>query len=124
MSSYWDMMEDAGHITRDYSRILLNLWFNTNFLLKMTEKEIFEKNLILSTEFDRYVIEHPEFAEKLPQNALVVLLPVDDPELCNINIELAKKQREPGQQIVYIHIGGSAPQMSRLKDVTMEIVAA
>ncbi|MEW6419925.1 MAG: DUF5647 family protein [Nitrospirota bacterium] len=90
----------------------------------MTEKEIFEKNLILSTEFDRYVMEYPEFAEKLPQNALIVLLPEDDPELCNINIELAKKQREPGQRVVYIHIGGIAPQMSRLKDVNMEIVPA
>lgn len=88
----------------------------------MTEKEIFEKNLILSTEFDRYVMENSEFAEKLPNNALIVLLPADNSELCNINIELAKKQRETGQQIVYIHIGEIAPQMSRLKDVNMEIV--
>ncbi len=45
----------------------------------MTEKEIFEKNLILSTEFDRYVMEHPEFAEKLPLNAQIVLLPFFSP---------------------------------------------
>lgn len=89
----------------------------------MTEREIFEKNLILSTEFDRYVIEHPEFGEKLPNNAQIVLLPSNDPELCNINIEIAKKQKEAGQHVVYIHIGGIAPQMSRLKDVNMEIVA-
>ena len=40
----------------------------------MTEQEIFAKNLILSTEFDRYVLEHPDFAEKIPDNAQVVLL--------------------------------------------------
>jgi hypothetical protein len=90
----------------------------------MTEKEIFEKNLILSTEFDRYVMEHPELAEKIPANAQIVLLPSDDPELCNINIEMAKKQREPNQQAVYIRIGKIAPQMSRLEDVDMEVVAA
>ena len=90
----------------------------------MTEKELFEKNLILSTEFDRYVIEHPEFAEKLPLNAQIVLLPAGDSELCKINIELAKKHKEPMQQLVFIRIGGIAPKMSRLKDVSMEIVAA
>jgi len=25
----------------------------------MTEKEFFEKNLVLTTEFDRYLLEHP-----------------------------------------------------------------
>jgi hypothetical protein len=90
----------------------------------MTEKELFEKNLILSTEFDRYVIEHPEFAEKLPLNAQIVLLPDGDSELCKMNIELAKQHKEPGQQLVFIRIGGIAPKMSRLKDVSMEIVAA
>jgi len=90
----------------------------------MTEKEIFEKNLILSTEFDRYVMEHLELAEKIPANAQIVLLPSDDPELCNINIEMAKRQREPNQQAVYIRIGKIAPQISRLEDVDMEVVAA
>jgi len=27
----------------------------------MTEKEIFEKNLILRKEFDRYIVENPDF---------------------------------------------------------------
>jgi hypothetical protein len=90
----------------------------------MTEKEIFGKNLILGSEFDRYVIEHPEFAEKIPQNAQIVLLPADDPELCEINTEMAKRQREPNQQVVYIRIGKIASQMSRLENVDMEVMAA
>ena len=32
-----------------------------------------ERNLQLVKEFDRYVLEHPEFAEKIPDNALVVM---------------------------------------------------
>ena len=66
----------------------------------MTEQEIFSKNLILTTEFDRYVLEHPEFAEKIPENAQVVLLPEDDLELRQKNIEIAKAQRESGQPVV------------------------
>jgi hypothetical protein len=38
----------------------------------MTEGEIFTKNLILSTEFDRYILEHPDFAEKILLYAQVV----------------------------------------------------
>jgi len=29
----------------------------------MTQQELFSKNLILSTEFDRYVLEHPELMD-------------------------------------------------------------
>ena len=90
----------------------------------MTENEIFTKNLILSTEFDRYILEHPDFAEKVPLNAQVVLLPEDDQELCKINIEISERQREKGQHVVHVHIGGVEPQISRLKDVSMEVKVA
>ena len=90
----------------------------------MKEEEIFSKNLILSTEFDRYVIEHPEFAEKIPKNAQIVLLPEDDPELCQKNIEIAKAQCEARQPVVYVHIEKVAPQVSRLVNPRLEIEAA
>jgi len=90
----------------------------------MKEQEIFSKNLILSTEFDRYVIEHPEFAEKIPQNAQIVLLPEDDPELSQKNIEIAKVQCEPGQPVVYVYVEKVAPQVSRLVNPRIEIEAA
>ena len=90
----------------------------------MKEEEIFSKNLILSTEFDRYVIEHPEFAGKIPQNAQMVLLPEDDPELCQNNIEIAKAQCEDGQPVVYVHIEKVVPQISRLVNPRLEITVA
>ncbi|MFN3479302.1 MAG: DUF5647 family protein [Thermodesulfovibrionales bacterium] len=37
--------------------------------MKLMEK----KHAILVTEFDRYVVEHPEFAKKLPWDAQIVL---------------------------------------------------
>ncbi len=71
----------------------------------MTEQEVFTKNLILSTEFDRYILAHPDVAEKIPLNAQVVFLPEDDKKLCKVNMEMSEKQREPGQRVVYVHIG-------------------
>jgi len=32
-----------------------------------------EKNSMLVREFDRYVLEHPEFADRLPDNALLIM---------------------------------------------------
>ncbi len=90
----------------------------------MTEDEVFTKNLILSTEFDRYILENPDFAEKIPLNAQIILLPENDKELCRINIEIAERQREEEQQVVYIHIGQIAPQISRLTDVSLELKPA
>ena len=90
----------------------------------MTEQEIFSTNLILSTEFDRYILEHPEIADKIPLNAQIVFLPEDDPELCRINLEIAEYQREEGQQVVYVHIGAVSPHISRLKNVSLEVKVA
>ena len=90
----------------------------------MTDEEIFEKNLILSTEFDRYILEHPEFAKKIPVNAQIVLLPEDDAELRKKNLEIAKAQREPEQPVIYVQIEKVAPQMSRLVNPVLRTDAA
>ena len=90
----------------------------------MTEQEIFSKNLILTTEFDRYVLEHPDFAEKIPKNAQIVLLPEDDLELRQKNIEIAEAQRELDQPVVYVEIERVAPQMSRLVNPVLRVGAA
>jgi hypothetical protein len=90
----------------------------------MTEQELFSKNLVLSTEFDRYVLEHPEFGEHIPANAQIVLLPEHDPELCQKNLELSEAQHEDGQPIVYVHIQNVAMQISRLINPTIQIKVA
>lgn len=89
----------------------------------MTERELFTKNLKLSTEFDLYLLEHPEVAEQIPEDALVLLLPEEDPELCAKNLELAQARREPGQPIVYIRVEKVAPPRSRLVNPRVEVVA-
>jgi hypothetical protein len=90
----------------------------------MTEREFFEHNLVLTTEFDRYLLEHPEVAEKIPLNAQIILLPEDNPELCQKNREVAAAQREPGQPVVYVHIQKLAPLVSRLVNPQITVEAA
>jgi len=90
----------------------------------MTEQEFFERNLVLTTEFDRYLLDHPEMAEQVPLNAQIVLLPQDDPELCQKNRAVAAAQREPGQSVVYVHIDKLAPSVPRLVNPHLTVEAA
>ena len=53
-----------------------------------------QKNAELVTEFDRYVREHPEFADRIPNNALVAMLVEGDPEFNRWSQEGAKRQAE------------------------------
>jgi hypothetical protein len=61
---------------------------------------IVEKNITLSFEFERYILEHPEVLEQIPDGAQVVLLPQDDPELYRINLNAAQKAREIGKGVL------------------------
>jgi hypothetical protein len=89
----------------------------------MTERDLFTKNLRLSKEFDLYLLEHPEIAETIPENALIVLLPEEDEDLSRQNREMAVARRAMGQPVVYVRLGKLAPSRSRLSTARVEIAA-
>ncbi|MEW6685711.1 MAG: DUF5647 family protein [Candidatus Edwardsbacteria bacterium] len=91
----------------------------------MNKKELFEKNLELTTEFSRYVLEHPEVAKRIPKDAIVVILPEYDQKLAEENIKMAKARREKNQAMVLVRVRKLAPlRKSRLVEPTVEIVPA
>ncbi|MGA9351368.1 MAG: DUF5647 family protein [Anaerolineae bacterium] len=75
----------------------------------------------LFMEFTRYLIEHPEFAERIPEGAQVVLLDRQDPIYSQQAIELANRAREtddePDRPVVYMEVTEMAPVRSRLQGV-------
>ncbi|HSE87087.1 MAG TPA: DUF5647 family protein [Candidatus Binatia bacterium] len=75
----------------------------------MNKKSFAYKNIVLNTEFNKYLVEHPEVADKIPDNALVVLLPEDDPSLCRKNLALARRYREKNQPVVHVRVKKLAP---------------
>ncbi|HZX48357.1 MAG TPA: DUF5647 family protein [Nitrospirota bacterium] len=85
----------------------------------MTREELFRKNQQLSTEFELYILEHPEIEEQIPDNAMIVLVPEYDQDLTTKNIELAEANKEPGQTIVYIRI--SRLRTSRIEGLTLQV---
>lgn len=85
----------------------------------MAREELFRKNQQLSTEFELYLLEHPEIEEKIPDNAMIVLLPDYDKEVAEANRELAEANKEPGQSIVYVRV--ERLRASRIEGLTLRV---
>ncbi len=91
----------------------------------MNKKELFEKNLVLTAEFSRYVLEHPEVAKGIPKDAVIVVLPEYDKKLAEENLKLAKEMKEKKQPIVFVRIKRLAPvRKFRLVKPIVELVSA
>lgn len=80
----------------------------------MRRKEWAYKNLALGVEFDKYLVDHPEMADRIPDESTVVLLPEYDRELCEANLKLAQKKMAKGEKVVFVHIKKLAPPKSRI----------
>ena len=82
-----------------------------------------DKNTMLVREFDRYVLEHPEFAEKIPDNALVVMQIIGDDEFNEWARRTAQGMAEKDNPIVYITVTELKPDRSRIDKLKVEMAA-
>ena len=78
---------------------------------------------MLLREFNRYVLEHPEFAEKIPENALVVMQIVGDDEFNEWARQTAQGMAEKDTPIVYVTVTELKPVRSRIEKLRVEIAA-
>ena len=77
---------------------------------------------LLSSEFDRYLMDHLAVAKRIPQNALVIFQIAGEEGFNQWSEKLALKYREPNQPAVYVKVKGFQ-KSSLLKDVMLEKVA-
>ncbi len=82
------------------------------------------KNTELIKEFNRYIREHPEFADSIPDDAVVVMQLEGDEKFNAWNRRLAESRAQEGRPIVYIKIKGLAPLRSRIKSLELEQIAS
>jgi hypothetical protein len=85
----------------------------------MTKEELLRKNQQLSTEFELYLLEHPELEEKIPNDAMIVLLPDYDKELAEMNMKLAEANKGPQQTIVYVRV--EKLRVSRIEGLSLQV---
>jgi hypothetical protein len=82
-----------------------------------------EKNTMLVREFDRYILEHPEFTEKIPDNALVVMQIVGDDEFNKWARKTGQSVVEKDNPIVYVTVTELKPVRSRIEKLKLEMAA-
>jgi hypothetical protein len=69
---------------------------------KMRKDIAIKKNLDLLNEFMKYAFENPEVLERIPPEAKLIILPVDDLELYEYNKKTADKMLSQGKKIVFV----------------------
>ncbi|NIR53052.1 hypothetical protein GWO43_30875 [candidate division KSB1 bacterium] len=77
------------------------------------------KNAELVTEFDRYVIDNPELADAIPDGSLVVMQIEGDEEFNARSRELAKRQAEKNQKLMFVKIKKMRPVISRIEELEL-----
>jgi hypothetical protein len=71
-------------------------------------------NSVLGYEFDRYVLEHPDFAEKIPPGAIVVLQLEGEDAFNKWARNIAELHRGKDEPILFVQVKGLRPPRSRL----------
>ncbi|MEW6417432.1 MAG: DUF5647 family protein [Nitrospirota bacterium] len=89
----------------------------------MDKKRFAEKNSMLVREFDRYILEHPEFADDIPDDALVVMQIEGDEDYNNWARAIAQSVAEKDTPIMYVTITELKPVRSRIEKLKLELVA-
>ncbi len=79
------------------------------------------QNGLLGMEFDRYLREHPKFADHIPDNAQVILHIEGNEEFNWWSTGIGKEQAEPNQPLLYVRIKKLAPAHSRIKNLELVI---
>ncbi|MBU2609964.1 MAG: hypothetical protein KJ606_03310 [Chloroflexi bacterium] len=85
--------------------------------------EVVERNVRLTGEIIRYIFNHPEVLDVLPDKFELVLLPENDPEVSQLNLELLDKYGSEGKPIILARIKAGA-MMERVKPSIFVPVAA
>ena len=82
-----------------------------------------DKNTMLVREFDRYILEHPEFADKIPDNALVVMQIAGDEEFNEWARRSGESAAEKDNPIMYVTVTELKPVRSRIEKLKLEMAA-
>jgi hypothetical protein len=90
---------------------------------KMTDEEMFRKNVDLQTAFMQYALNHPEILDKLPADYQLVIIPEDDSELARRNEELLKTQQAGNKPMVIVRMKSPEPARLRVFPPKVQVLA-
>ena len=68
------------------------------------QQEIVERNIALTGKIMQFLIEHPAIFDELPDQFELVVLPDDDPDIRQHNLDLLDKYGSEGKPVVFARI--------------------
>lgn len=95
--------------------------------MKVNNKTLTDKIIELSTEFGKYLLDHPEVSDKIPPDAQIVFInrSPGGSELTKYNLRLAKLAKQEKRPLVLVKIKGLYPkEQSRLIKPEVEFAAS
>ncbi len=85
--------------------------------------DIVKRNIRLTGELMRYLLENPKMLDVLPDKFELVLLPEDDPEIRQYNLELLDKYGSEGKPIVFARLKTSAASLQMPPSIFVPVAA-
>jgi len=82
---------------------------------EMKKEVAIKRNLDLLNEFMKYAFDNPEVMDKIPPEAELVILPVDDQQLLDYNRKTADKMFSQGKTVVLIKMKQPEPTVPKLE---------
>jgi len=70
--------------------------------------EVVERNVRLTGEIIKYIMNNPKMLDVVPENFELVLLPENDPEVRMLNLDLLDKYGSEGKPIVFARVNTHA----------------
>lgn len=78
--------------------------------MSASDTNVVTRNIALTSEILRSMLEKPEVLDRLPANFELVVLPDDDPELRLYNLELLDKYGSEGKPVVFVRMSAGQKQ--------------
>lgn len=115
-----DMVTGTGSVVRSVSPRELQVLQGEIPRRVSMSKDFRKLNADLGAEFDRYVAEHPAWAQKhIPRGAKIALQMEGNAAFNSWSRQLAKRTRSENQSVVFVRIEKLAPVRSRIIKATV-----
>ncbi len=92
--------------------------------MRRAERAMIEKNLDLIFEFERYLLEHPEEARRIPDGAVVVMQVKNDQAFNRWTRRVGERQAKAASRpVIHVTISRMGPVRSRIEALRIERAA-
>ena len=98
-----------------YEACIENNWRHIKGDGEMKKELAVKRNLDLLNEFMKYAFDNPEVMDKIPPEAELVILPVNDRRLSDYNKKMADKMYSQGKSVVLVKMKRPEPTVPELE---------